>query len=263
MSNIKNNSLFLYLELVLCGMLVFLMIYGLKDAKGSQEEDSLETFLDNTAKTASGDLEEKIIYLTFDDGPTPYTVQMLELLEEYDVQATFFVTNQYPECQDMIGRAYEEGHTIGLHSYTHDYSVYSSEAAYYEDLELLNEIILKQTGELAKIVRFPGGSSNSVSWNYCSGIMTCLAEGMEEHGYIYCDWNVDSMDSHGYLAAWEIAQSTIARIQEKDVSIVLMHDIGQCNVDAAEMVISWGLENGYIFLPMDEHMEMVHHSIVN
>lgn len=242
-----GKVLFHCIELVLCGVLICLMLHNSGD----------ETV------AVSGDLEEKIIYLTFDDGPTPYTAALLDMLAEYDVQATFFVTNQYPECQELIGRAYEEGHTIGLHSYSHDYNIYTCEESYYEDLELLNEVVHKQTGKWATIVRFPGGSSNSVSWNYCTGIMTCLTNGMEEHGYSYCDWNVDSLDSHGYLMAWEVAQTAISGIQNKDVSIVLMHDTTQCSVDAAEIVISWGLENGYTFLPMVEDMEMVHHTIVN
>lgn len=208
-------------------------------------------------------IEEKIIYLTFDDGPTEYTTALLELLDKYDVKVTFFVTNQYPEYQDLIGEAYRRGHEIGLHSYSHDYNIYSCEESYYQDLQLINDVVIGQTGNSAKIVRFPGGSSNCVSWSYCTGIMTCLAEGMEEHGYKYCDWNVDSLDSHGYLSAEEIARTAIAGIKKTDPAIVLMHDIEQCNIDAAEKIICWGLENGYKFLPMSEDMEMVHHSIVN
>lgn len=211
----------------------------------------------------SGDLEEKVIYLTFDDGPSMYTADLLDLLDKYEVKVTFFVTNQYPEYQNLIGEAYRRGHTIGLHSYSHNYNIYSCEETYYEDLALMNEVIVQQTGTAATIIRFPGGSSNSVSWNYCCGIMSRLTKGVEERGYTYCDWNVDSLDSHGYLSAYEIAQTAICGIKNREVSIVLMHDIGKCNIEAAEKIICWGLDNGYIFLPMQEDMEMVHHKTIN
>lgn len=218
---------------------------------------------DAGSAVGSKDEEEKLIYLTFDDGPTENTSLLLELLDEYEVKVTFFVTNQYPEYQGMIADAYTKEHTIGLHSYSHDYNIYSSEAAFYEDLELLNEVVIEQTGVPAKIVRFPGGSSNCVSWNYCNGIMKCLSEGMEQHGYVYCDWNVDSLDSHGYLTAEEIAKTAISGIKKHDRSIVLLHDIEKSSIDAVEKIICWGLENGYTFSPMSEDMEMIHHKIIN
>lgn len=220
--------------------------------------------VEKTEEAIEKELEpEKKIYLTFDDGPTQYTQQLLEVLDKYEVKVTFFVTNQYSEYQDMIGEAYRQGHTIGLHSFSHDYNIYKCEESYYGDLELINEVVKEQTGEYATIVRFPGGSSNCVSWNYCTGIMSCLTEGMEEHGYVYCDWNVDSLDSHGYLNAEEIARTAISGIQKKEVSIVLMHDIEVYSIEAVEKIIVWGLENGYTFLPMSDDMEMVHHRVVN
>lgn len=279
MFNEKSKSIIIRIEVV---VLAVLILYGFTNHfGGSRSSGSLTSFSDNEvtsdseessdneessdseASPVSGETQKKIIYLTFDDGPTGYTESVLDLLKEYDIRATFFVTNQNPACQDLIQREYEEGHTIGLHSYSHNYSIYASEDAYYQDLEKMEEIVYAQTGEYPTIVRFPGGSSNSISWNYCTGIMTCLTEGLEQRGYRYCDWNVDSMDAYGYLTAGEIAQTTIKGIMSKDESIVLMHDIGQCNVDAAKIVIEWALENGYTFLPMSEDTKMVHHRIVN
>ena len=239
-------------------MFLFICILGilLFFAQKQQWKQTNNTVENNTT-------EEKIIYLTFDDGPTEYTQALLDRLDRYDVKVTFFVTNQYPEYQDMIGEAHRRGHKIALHSYSHNYSIYTSEEAFYEDLEMLNEVVKEQTKEEAKIVRFPGGSSNCISWNYSCGIMTSLTEGMEEHGYMYCDWNVDSLDSHGYLTAEEIAKTAIAGIKKREVSIVLMHDMEMCNVYAVEKIISWGLANGYSFLPMSEDMEMIHHKVEN
>lgn len=93
--------------------------------------------------------------------------------------------------------------------------------------------------------------------------MTSLTKEIEAHGYVYCDWNVDSLDSHGYLTAEEIARKAIEGIKKREISIVLLHDMEMCNVDAVEKIISWGLKNGYTFLPMSEDMEMIHHKVEN
>jgi hypothetical protein len=106
--------------------------------------------------------EEKTIYLSFDDGPGPYTARLLDVLKEYGVKATFFVTCRYPDYLDMVGRAFREGHSIGVHSASHDYyEIYASEEAFYEDFRACEEMIHAQTGQYTALFRFPGGSSNT------------------------------------------------------------------------------------------------------
>ena len=123
--------------------------------------------------------EEKTIYLTFDDGPSAYTGQLLDVLARSGVKATFFVTNLNPEYQDLIGRAFREGHAIGVHTSSHNYAqIYQSKEAFYRDFLGMQEIIYEQTGSYTRLFRFPGGSSNTVSRNYCYGIMTQLAKSM-------------------------------------------------------------------------------------
>lgn len=200
----------------------------------------------------------KVVYLTFDDGPGAYTAQLLDILDKYGVKVTFFVTNQYPAYQNLIGEAHRRGHTIALHTYSHNYAIYSSEADYYNDLKLINDICVAQTGVQPGIVRFPGGTSNTISSKYCSGIMTALSQSLSYHGYFYCDWNVSSGDAGGTNSAAGVASNVINGIKNHDISIVLQHDIKSYSVNAVEQILAWGLANGYTFLPMTENTPMIH-----
>lgn len=206
----------------------------------------------------------KVVYLTFDDGPSRYTSKLLGILDKYGVKATFFVTNQFPAYQYMIGETHRRGHTIALHTYKHNYaSVYASEDAYYKDLYLIRDICIRQTGVEPKIVRFPGGTSNTVSRRYCKGIMTSLTKSLQYHGYLYCDWNVSSADTSSYANRTKIANNVIAGIKRNSVSIVLQHDITDRSVSAVEDILFWGIQNGYTFLPMTETTPMVHYKPQN
>ena len=137
-----------------------------------------------------------VIYLTFDDGPSQYTPRLLEILAKYNVKATFFVVGKAStEYYDDIVNA---GHTIAIHTDTHDYkTVYSSQEAYFNDLYAVREKIYNKTGIYTTLMRFPGGSSNSVSKSHCKGIMTALTAAVEAQGFQYFDWNVDSNDAGG------------------------------------------------------------------
>jgi len=204
-----------------------------------------------SANTGSGGTGEKIVYLTFDDGPGKYTQKLLNTLDKYGVKVTFFVTNQFPSYQHLIGEAHRRGHTIAIHTYSHDYkTIYSSETAYFNDLNKMKDAIIAQTGTAPKIVRFPGGTNNTISKKYCSGIMTALSSSLISKGYTYTDWNVDSNDAGGATSASQVASNVIAGIKKKSVSNVLMHDIKGYTVDAIDQIVSWGLENGYTFKAM-------------
>ena len=105
---------------------------------------------------------EKVVYLTFDDGPSKNTQRVLDILDQYGAKATFFVVGHDPDHYDMIKKAYDDGNTIGLHSYTHDYAkVYASEDAYFDDLVQIAQVVSDQIGFVPYLVRFPGGSSNT------------------------------------------------------------------------------------------------------
>lgn len=201
----------------------------------------------------------KVVYLTFDDGPGRYTEKLLGILDKYGVKATFFVTNQFPAYQYMIGETYRRGHTIALHTHSHTYSeVYASETAYYEDLEKIKAICVAQTGVAPTIVRFPGGTSNTVSRKYCPGIMTKLSQSISYFGYQYCDWNVSGGDSGATSTTQSVIRNVTNGIKKHSVSVVLQHDIQPHSVNAVEQILFWGIQNGYTFLPMSDTTPMVH-----
>lgn len=211
----------------------------------------------------TGKSSDKIVYLTFDDGPGPYTEQLLDVLDRYGVKATFFVTNQNPGYQNLIGEIDRRGHTVALHTYSHDYSIYKSETSYFKDLNKIKELCIAQTGKEPKIVRFPGGTSNTTSRKYCRGIMTTLAKSLGKQGYLYCDWNVTSGDAGGTSSESGVINNVIRGIKGKKISVVLQHDIKKFSVNAVDDIIKWGMANGYTFLPLTEDSPMIYHGINN
>ena len=204
---------------------------------------------------------DKVVYLTFDDGPTRFTTGVLDTLDKYGVKATFFVTNQYSAYQNMISETAKRGHTIALHTYSHNFAnVYSSLDAYYADFQ---DVVVAQTGKEANIVRFPGGTSNTVSRRYCRGIMTQITQQLPELGYLYCDWNVDSNDAGSARTSNVVAYNVMQGLKNYNTSIVLQHDTTSYSLRAIDEIIAWGLINGYTFLPMDSSTPMYHHGLNN
>ena len=238
--------------------------YEVADSSGNIATATRSVYVyENQKDVESVNPGDKVVYLTFDDGPGPYTEQLLNILDKYGVKVTFFVTNQRPDYRNMIGEAYRRGHTIALHTYSHQYSIYTSEETYYADLQKMEDICVEQTGVKPTIVRFPGGTSNTISRNYCTGIMSKLSESLAYHGYLYCDWNVSSEDAGGAKTSAQVAQNVINGIKNYNVSIVLQHDIHKFSVEAVEEIIVWGLSNGYTFLPLTEDSPMSHHRANN
>lgn len=204
----------------------------------------------------------KTVYLTFDDGPGPYTDHLLDVLASYNVKATFFITYK-PKYKDVIKRAYNEGHTIALHTASHKYSyVYKSTSNYFADLKKVSDFAESITGEKSKLIRFPGGSSNTVSKSYCRGIMSNLAIEVTNRGYKYFDWNVSSGDT-GTSNSTKIYNNVTKRFKGGKYYIVLQHDIKKPSVNAVANIIEYGQKHGYTFLPLDITSPTVHHGINN
>lgn len=206
----------------------------------------------------------KVIYLTFDDGPGKHTARLLDILAKYNVKATFFVCNTgYLDLLDDIANA---GHALALHSKTHDYNkIYASEAAFYEDLYAIQNIVEKYSGVKSMLMRFPGGSSNGVSKKICPGIMTKLTQSVQEKGFTYFDWNIDSKDAGGAKTSAEVASNVINGIKKSSRKnlVVLQHDIKGYSVDAVEEIIQWGLANGCTFKALSAEGPVCHHNVNN
>ena len=203
----------------------------------------------------------KVIYLTFDDGPSAHTEELLQILKKYNVKATFFVMKTgYTHLLDDI---VAQGHSIAAHTYSHDYQkIYASDEAYFKDLNRILDTIKSCTGVDTKLLRFPGGSSNTVS-RINEGIMSRLTHEVVDRGYRYFDWNVDSNDAGGAKTAQKVYENVINGVKNRRVSVVLQHDTKGYSVDAVEDIIIWGLENGYTFLPLGSTSPTAAHDVRN
>ncbi len=208
--------------------------------------------------------EGKVIYLTFDDGPSAHTEKLLAVLAKYNVKATFFVVGTNSNLGSRLKAIADGGHSIGLHSMTHEFSeIYASEEAFLEDLYSLQDLVYQHTGVKTTLMRFPGGTSNTVSANYCKGIMTQLAKTVTDLGFQYFDWSVDSKDAGGAKTAEEVFQNVVKGIGKSKTAYVLQHDTKSYSVEAVEKIIQWGLENGYTFLPLTPESPAYHHGTNN
>jgi len=206
--------------------------------------------------------QEKTIYLTFDDGPGPYTRRLLDTLDAYGVKATFFVTDSGYDA--VMKEIVDRGHSIGIHTVSHAYSeIYSSPEAYFADLLEMQKIIYENTGVQTTLLRFPGGSSNEISRRSCEGIMTILDQAVQNAGFQYFDWNVDSNDAGGARKREEVFQNVVDGVSHGRVSMVLQHDIHGFSVDAVADILQWGLDNGYTFRPLTQNSPGFHHGIHN
>ena len=205
---------------------------------------------------------EKTVYLTFDDGPCGYTEQLLDVLKKHNAKATFFVIGNKGRT-DLIKRAYEEGHAIGVHTYTHDYKkIYKNEQAFFNDFWATQEVIKEQTGSYTRIFRFPGGSANTVSRRN-KGIMTRLTKIMEDLGYRYFDWNVSAGDASGQpYSSGDVKNRVVNGMKShSDYAVVLQHDIHLKSVQAVDAILTWGEQNGYTFLALDLTSPVVHSQV--
>lgn len=207
------------------------------------------------------------IYLTFDDGPSSnVTPRVLDILRDNNVKATFFVNGYSDDKLPLIKRIIDEGHTLGVHGNSHDYkSIYKSVDASVNNINSLKEKIYNQTGYTATVMRFPGGSSNQVSRNYCKGVMTQSVYRLTKQGWRYFDWNVDSGDADGKMGRNYILNKVKNGLKKGRANVVLMHDHSSksTTADALQEIIDYGNANGYIFCPINESTPDVHHSIAN
>lgn len=206
----------------------------------------------------------KVVYLTFDDGPSVHTERLLDILDAYDVKVTFFVTGAFPDYRYNLTREAESGHAVAVHTYTHDYSqVYAYDQAYWDDFNRMNDVVEAYTGKRADFFRFPGGSSNEVSFNYNYGIMSRLTDQALAMGLQYYDWNAGGIDAGGSTDSWEIAMNAINNIDNADVPVVLLHDTHGYTVDAVPTIIEYCLSQGYVFRPLTKDSTVCHHSVAN
>ncbi|HWQ78492.1 MAG TPA: polysaccharide deacetylase family protein [Anaerovoracaceae bacterium] len=191
--------------------------------------------------------EPKTVYLSFDDGPSDRTAEILDILKEEDVKATFFVIGKEGnKHKDLLKRITEEGHTLGIHTYSHVYeSIYSSVESYLEDFSETYHLIYETTGVRPEVFRFPGGSINTYNARFYEEI---IAE-MTRRGFTYYDWNASSGDAAAGAATNTVLSNTVQSSEGKDRIILLMHDsIGKSyTVSALPEIIEYYRAQGFKF----------------
>lgn len=236
----------------------YTITYRVKDSSGN------ETSIQRTVRVITTDPAKNQVYLTFDDGPSYLTSQILDILKEENVQATFFINNF--NDASIVQRMVNEGHTIAIHGYTHDYqTAYRSVESYMNNITKLREKIKQYTGVDTKIIRFLGGSSNTVS-KFNPGVMTKLTQKVIEEGYFYYDWNVSSGDASSTPASQsDIYYNVTNNLKYGRHNIVLMHDSSsKVNTkNALRDIITYGKTHGFTFHRITESTPMIHHNVNN
>ncbi|MGE4214038.1 MAG: polysaccharide deacetylase family protein [Anaerotignaceae bacterium] len=201
---------------------------------------------------------EKTAYLTFDDGPSERTKEILDVLDEYGVKATFFVIgNKNEEETKLYKEIVDRGHALGMHSQTHMYDkIYVSTESFLEDYNQLFTTIVNETGEKPVLFRFPGGSNNA--YMVRNGTADGIKEEMETRGFTYYDWNVSAEDAkYKFISANDIAWNVLEGARYKNLAVVLMHDSAnkQTTVEALPAIIEGLREQGFAIEKLTPDLE--------
>lgn len=213
--------------------------------------------------------EERKVYLTIDDGPSLITGKFLDILKKHNSHVTFFVVGtMILGKESIIERMAEDGHTIGVHTYTHKYDViYNKPEAFWEDNLRTRKIITDIIGYEPQVMRFPGGSSNMVSRKYCRGIMSLLVEQAKDHGYEYFDWNYSPEDGSTDINSVDQMSELLVNYIHRNTAVpmILMHDRDQLvnHLEVVDRVLTQCISEGYSFEAISENVPPVHHRVNN
>ena len=200
----------------------------------------------------------KVVYLTFDDGPTPNnTPRILEILKKNNIKATFFVIGIGKNFKDYK-KITDQGHSIGLHSFTHEYKkVYANEDSFFKEFYQIHDAIKSTTGQDVKIIRFPGGSSNTIA---SKALKTAIINRLTREGFVYFDWNCDSTDASGNNVPVAKLVKYGVCTTHPDIN-VLMHDTNakKTTVQALQQIIDGYKKAGYTFETLNVNSPRIQH----
>lgn len=225
-----------------------------EDSSGAEASEPVE-------EESSGQEEIHKVYLTFDDGPSIYTNDILDILDSYNVKATFFVVGkEETNAEEALQRIVDEGHTLGMHSYSHKYKeLYESMDSFTQDFARIRDYIYQATGVESVCYRFPGGSSNTVS----EIDMHDFIDYLDSQGVEYYDWNVSSGDGGSMkLSTDTLLENCTKDIDTRDTSIILLHDSAEkpTTVEALPDIIENILARpDTVILPITENTRPIHH----
>lgn len=281
-------SCILNLVLIIGGGITYFSIQDIKDDIAKQQQEFseknllLESYISQLEYEKAELMEEqeqktpakeettydtgKIAYLTFDDGPTDLTPQILDVLAKYNVKATFFIKGVMIKYHpDVLKRTAEEGHTLGSHTVTHKYEdIYTSTEKLKAEISENNRRILEQTGVIVTAFRFPGGSSNSMFSTYSDEPLNDWLTMIHDMGMEYYDWNVSSLDASGtYKTPDEIYNAVISGCEGKNQVMILMHDVNAntSTLEALPRIIEKLQEMGYSIQPITSSTKPIQHRV--
>lgn len=248
--------------ILVAALIVFLLFTGkfIIDQKDKfLDQDSVAAMSSKTDQENEKTETRKRAYLTFDDGPSDQTGEILDILNEYNVKATFFVIGRDERYYPMYKRIVEEGHTLALHSYSHEYNtIYASYDNFVNDVEELRKLLYDVTGVDCRYYRFPGGSSNRVTQVSVDDLIDYL----DSAGMTYFDWNALNNDA---VTAGQTPDQLVKNIMKDalnyDDTIILMHDL-DCRhetVESLPSLIEQLEEHGYEILPIDDETPHIQH----
>lgn len=195
---------------------------------------------------------QKVIYLTFDDGPSVNTQRILDTLKAHGARASFFFIGRKGFAH--VGEILDAGHTLGCHSYTHDKTqCYNSEEVFMQELERFWQELSEYTDYMPRIVRFPFGSRNKVNKEDPT-LMERLCRRVREAGYRYVDGHVLGRDTFDNKTPEAVFQAVVDGVlkADREHTVVVLHEPLNHSADAVERLLIWGKENGYAFLPLTE-----------
>ena len=232
---------------------------SIKSIKASYYKN-LKTFED---KVAAGQVNYKIAYLTFDDGPYYLTNSVLNVLSRYNVLATFFTIgldkdvcydNRNASCKDMYLKEANLGHTVANHTYSHRIfgGLYSSGEALAYQVKLQEDLIRTRTGNVVKIMRFPGGSGTAGYY----GVKNSAVAQLRSMGYGYVDWTAQDGDGGDPGTPAQAFQTFKNSINER-IEVVLLHDYSTVTYSILPQIIEYLKQNNYVLLPLFYESRMI------
>lgn len=210
----------------------------------------------------SGNSDKKIAYMTFDDGPYYNTYKVLDILDEYNVKATFFTIslngqycfdNKSVDCFNMYQEYVKRGHTIANHTYTHAIfrGLYSSADSFIDSINRQEEHIKQYaSGYTTNITRFPGGSSTA------GNLKNPIMDKLREKGYGWVDWTAEDGDGKSLSSkeqAWNILMSTL----NDKIEVILFHDYNSYTTQLLPDIITYLKDNGYEIYPLFYESNMI------
>ncbi len=242
----KPNQ-YILIELIMTGILLILCV-----SIYMKRIDAVESNSHNS-------ISEKVCYLTFDDGPSNNSEEILDILKKYNVKATFFLIGEEirEEKRQVIERMVKEGHTIGLHSNVHDFDkLYVGVDVCVQDFDAQYNMLKEEYGIDTKIFRFPGGSACS----YMNGQRQSYIDAMREKGFVGFDWHVSGEDSYGNPTVWSIQKNIFDNVDDYENPIILLHDINiaDATVEALPGILEKIRDEGYIFATLEDAEEYIY-----